>query len=70
MNVMVCDGVWEGAGQALVFVRTLCTAALSETSPAGLTAEDHAPTREHRHLRQSLRHTGRQHPYATENLGA
>ncbi|VXC46481.1 hypothetical protein PSEUDO8O_50222 [Pseudomonas sp. 8O] len=47
MNVMVCDGVWESAGQTLVFVRTLCTAALSETSLAGLTAEDHAPLREH-----------------------
>ncbi|MFV9656324.1 hypothetical protein ACNFCK_15540 [Pseudomonas sp. NY15366] len=47
MNFIVCDGVWESAGQTPVCVGTLSTIALSEISPTGLTAEDHAQIREH-----------------------
>ncbi|OEC35175.1 hypothetical protein SAMN05216600_116108 [Pseudomonas cuatrocienegasensis] len=46
MNFIVCDGVWESAGQTPVCVGTLSTMALSEISPSGLTAEDHAQLRD------------------------
>jgi len=46
MNFIVCDGVWESAGRTPVCVGTLTTVALSEISPTGLTAEEHAEIRE------------------------
>ena len=46
MDFIVCDGVWESAGQTPVCNGTLSTVSLGEISPSGLTAEDHAQIRE------------------------
>ncbi|MFY1053906.1 hypothetical protein ACT048_25120 [Ectopseudomonas khazarica] len=46
MDFIVCDGVWESAGQTPVCNGTLSTVSLGEISPSGLTAEDHAQLRE------------------------
>lgn len=47
MNFIVCDCVWQSAGQTPVCSGTLSTVAQNEISPSGLTAEDHAQIREH-----------------------
>lgn len=47
MNFIVCDGVWQSAGQTPVCSGTLSTVAQNEISPSGLTAEDHEQIREH-----------------------
>ncbi|MDG9931020.1 MULTISPECIES: hypothetical protein [unclassified Pseudomonas] len=47
MNFIVCNGVWESAGQTPVCVGTLSTVSRDEISPPGLTAEEHAELREH-----------------------